>query len=229
MATKKRRSSITWEEDPILRAVEPEDIFDASTEQGRDLIADMNRTHEAIRKRMSPKGSLRLLPLLESRRWIVGIPDGAFGLSCAYDRIMIWQLDHGDGKRAKGTTLYMPDSTRDRERQMNPRGIIVGAGLKALDILRSNGFDVGHVVQFSKLSPIRIPVDWVAGKDAEVCVSHVGDLVGSEDLAIALRRGLCEVREVHKKVDGVITTEHIYVGPDGKTWVPDLPWRGPGY
>jgi hypothetical protein len=220
---------IQWEEDPILKQSRIEDLFDLKTESGRDLAADMERNHAAVLSRMSPKGALRLEPLLESRRWIVGIPDGAFSVSCAYDRIMVWQLNHGDGVHAKGTSLFMPDITRDKERQMNPRGIIVGAGLAALDALASNGIGLGHVVHFSKLSPIRIPVDFVAGKDAHVCVAHVGDVIGSEDLAIAVRRGLCEIRPVEVEKDGVKKLEHVYVDPQGRTWVPELPWRGAGY
>lgn len=180
-----------------------------------------------IRKLQKPHGYWlkRNGELLEKRRIEFALPNGMFTHQMAFDRIMVAQLS---GKEKAGdTTIILPGVSQDREMREAPKGIIVGAGLLALDELRANGIDLGHMVTFIRNAPFRLIVDNVNGKDCPALLFRAGDVCGSEDLAEAIRTGEAkiEVREV-KNDYGVVSREHFLIGKDGKEWNPRLPFVG---
>lgn len=144
------------------------------------------------------------------------IPESALHLQAVYDRVLVWQFpDEKVGKETYGDgPIVKATSTVDRISQSIPRGLVVSAGLGALDALRANGVDVGHVVFFCVNSPYRLPLD--DHDQHHLCLLRAGDLVASEDLAQALDRG--EVNIVER--DG----EHLLLDGEGKAWKPRLPW-----
>jgi hypothetical protein len=168
-----------------------------------------------------PKGIPRVSALLlkriaETKGTPHEIPDTALSLQAVYDRVLVWQLpdeEHG-GETYHGTSIVKPDAVRERIWQSVPRGLVVSMGLGAMDALRANGIDVGHVVFFCVNSPYRLPLDDHDQK--HLCLLRAGDIVGSEDLARALDDN--EVRIEEK--DG----EHVLLDVDGKVWKPRLPW-----
>ena len=168
-----------------------------------------------VRQHQKP-GAFGLPPLLEARRLEHGIPDGAFKMQCVYNRILVWQLPESEDERYQGTSIIMTSRTQERERDIAPRGVIVSAGLSAMDYLRSNGMDLGHIVNFVRLSPYEWRCDIVGrGIPQECKILQAGDIIGSEDLAVALRNGECRVvyeNNVHKFVDS-----------SGKVWEPQDP------
>ena len=87
-------------------------------------------------------------------------------------------------------------------------------GLGAMDAIKANGVDVGHIVHFCVNSPYRLPLD--DHDQHHLCLLRAGDLVASEDLAEALDKGEAHIVER----DG----EHLIVDAEGKTWKPRLPW-----
>jgi co-chaperonin GroES (HSP10) len=158
---------------------------------------------------------LFLPPLLEERRQEFGITDGAFALAPFDDRILLYQVSRHKDETHTGTSILMAPTTREREEKQTPQGIVVAAGAKALDSLRCNGIDLGHMVMFLRIAPWRFVTDNVQGKDEEVIVLRVGDIVGSIDLQDQLRKG--EVKVVFDKE----RYEHAY--QDTKTndvWYP---------
>ncbi len=144
------------------------------------------------------------------------IPENALGMQAVYDRVLVWQFPdahvgketYGDGPIVKATT------TLERIYQSIPRGLIISVGLGAMDALKSNGFDVGHVAYFCVNSPYRLPLD--DHDEHHLVLLRAGDLIASEDLAQALDKGECHIVER----DGV----HMLVDSDGKTWKARLPW-----
>lgn len=170
-------------------------------------IAQIERMSEEIKKRLAPRGSLGLPELLDARRLEWGITDGAFEHQAAYDRILVHQIPMAhfmDGKYAgPGGLIVMPDNQAKARERSAPRGIIVSAGLKALDELRTNGMDLGHIITFNEVSPWRIETDVVGGKLQHLLVMHAGHIISSEDTRKRLLR-----RELF--VDGPVT-EHVYV------------------
>lgn len=145
---------------------------------------------DAIRKEMSPPGSLGLCDLLEARRWEYAIPDGVFRRQAFFDRIMVWQIApwHG-GKFGATSRIHMPDTQKDAAKQTAPRGILVGAGPEALDVLKSHGSGLGHIVNFIRLAPWGFVTDIIDGKHYQPLMMRVGDLIADETLYEQLARG----------------------------------------
>lgn len=158
-----------------------------SDEQVMDTAA---RIAKAIQDRMAPAGSLGLPPLLEARRQRYGIPNEAFEVHALYDRILLWQIEpkEQEGKNTYGGgMIILPETAQRRVREECPRGVIVTAGLQALDHLRSNGVDLGHIVSFVRLSPWRKPIATFDGHAQHLLVMRSGDLIDSEDLQEMLK------------------------------------------
>lgn len=177
-----------------------------------------------IDKHVAAPGSFNLPPLLEKRRLEWKIPDGVFRVSpgTLYDRILIYQIPllsecREDGDKIGGAAglLWKAEQTKEKETREAPRGIIVGAGMKALDSLRSHGVDLGHVVYFAKNTVYSIAVDYIAGHWDRVSLAREGDLILSEDVSLGMRTGAIHVEAVERVGDdGIQRTEHLLV--DGK-------------
>ena len=84
-------------------------------ELGVDPMIRPQLEKEMLRQRaaMSDPDKLKLTPLLEERRQEYMIPDGAFTCQCIYDRVIIWQIPDGNGETYKGSSILMPDTTKD--------------------------------------------------------------------------------------------------------------------
>jgi hypothetical protein len=180
-----------------------------------------------IRAGMAKPGKLGLPALLEARRLEYIIPDGAFEHQAAYDRILVMQLPekaHESG-RYEGTKIIMTQEARARNKEGAPRGVICSAGLAALDNLRSNGMDLGHIISFVRQSVWRVPVGIVESVPIYLVVLRDGDIIASEDLPNMLRKGKGKI-ETRKFGE---TEQHVYVDATGKQWNPTKPWMGDDY
>lgn len=181
----------------VNRAPPDQREFVAKTEFARAEDDRLQRAVAALRASIwaedSPEAKAAMLPpLLELRRRQHLIPNGAFDIFPAYDRVLIWQLGEHDAEEAekfKGTGIYKPAAKVDYDRAMNPRGLVVGAGLLALNMLRSNGIDLGHTVRFQGYTISEHEVDVVEGKSLTVKSIIAGHVVGSEDLEKMRRAG----------------------------------------
>lgn len=187
--------------------------------QKRDIL----KIDEATRALMSPPGALNLPPLLEKRRLEHGIIDAIFTNQPVFDRVFVWQLPSKEGETyLPGGSIVQPDNFRSADDRECPKGIVVGAGLSALDTLRSHGIDLGHVVSIIAVQPWRLPMGHNEKNVAVgVLMLRDGDLVGSDDLALLLRQGKV-------KFESVVTAEgkrvHRLVDQDGQPWDPVSPW-----
>ncbi len=172
--------------------------------------------------KMSKRGELGLPPLLDQRRLKFGITDKAFQGTCVFDRVVVFQIPMIQGDTFEGSKILMPDTTKSREMNGAPRGIIVSAGALALDSLRSNGVDLGHIILFVNAAPYHVRYDTVGGKAKHLIVLTAGDVIQSEDLTDALRSGKVKIVPVTSD-DGVTT--HTYIDEAGKTWLPQSAWQ----
>lgn len=191
-----------------------------SAEKVNEAIrAEVERKSAARRARMS--ASLGLPPLLEHRRQHYGITDGAFRRRALYDRIMAYQIGNFEGQETFGdTSILMPDTVKSRDKWTAPRAVIVSAGLKALDNLRSHGVDLGHVITFVRNAPWQIESDVIDGKTEHIVVLRDGDLVASEDTERLVRHQfLIETTDTDE--DGNLF--HLYEGCANpqQPWTPD--------
>ena len=190
-----------------------------------NLIAT-ERVAPDVRQKQAKPGSLGLPELLDRRRIEYAIPDGFFQEQACFDRVFLFQVRlAGRETFADGGKVILSQMGKQRELESAPYGIVVSAGLPALDQLRANGIDLGHIVGFIREAPWRKPVDTVEGVEFYSMLLTVGDITGSIDLASALAAGKCRIhgREL-KSDDGIITTEHIFVDERGKMWNPSQPF-----
>jgi hypothetical protein len=194
----------------------PRDQLSEEVQHQWDRELEQIRRKEArIQSLMSAPGELHLSPLLESRRLEWRIPDGAFNLAPIYDRVYVYQIP--TYIRGKKGNIALPETKKKGELRQNPRGILVAAGLLALDAIRSNGMDLGHIIRHTHVNPWRLVIDYADGEEFELQVMTAGNLTGSEDLADVIRSG---AMRIERDANG----KHRYVDQEGNEWDPQMPW-----
>jgi hypothetical protein len=200
----------------VARAQVDSSILDAREREQAE------RRTAVMRKRMSPPGALGLPKLLDERRLEYGITDGAFSRQAVFDRVFLWQIPMQKGDKFESDSLiHMPESVQQREKARAPQGIVVSAGLRALDELRSHGIDLGHKILFCHAAPYHIRYDSVLGLEQHLIIVLAGDIIGSEDLATNLR-----TREVrYRAARTEKSVEHTFIDENGKPWLPADAWR----
>lgn len=183
------------------------------------------RINEMVRETMSPAGSLGLPKLLDERRMEYAIPDAVFEEHAVYDRVLIWQIQvrflEKKARNPKKGMIEFTENWKKLQQHEAPRGVIVTAGLLALDAIRSNGMDLGHVVNFGRLAPFAKIVDEIGGHQMPLLIMSAGDIISSEDLPRMLKD-----RTVRVKFDEE-TQQHLFVDENGKSWKPILPPMDP--
>jgi hypothetical protein len=202
--------------------LEPEDLIKAGMDANIVRTSE-NRSQAAIAG-MSLPGVLGISPLLEKRRIEYQIPDGAFASRCVYNVLFVFQIAEQKGETMGTGSIVMPGTVKARETAETPRGVIVGAGLKALDELRSNGIDLGHVIRFIQNAPFHIRTDVINGFLFNVYVLRSGDVVSSDDLESTIRSGQLKV-DFDAKLE-----QHILIDKNGnQLGTPRLPWIDPAF
>lgn len=114
-----------------------------------------------------------------------------------FARILVYRIPDKAAKRetfVEGGSIVMPETVHANEEFRSPRGVIVSAGLQAMDVLRGNGMQLGELIWMSSYTPWRFKVDTTAdGKDIEFFFMQAGDVSLSEDLLEARRQGRIKV------------------------------------
>lgn len=190
-------------------------------EQREREIAE--RKTRLIRERMSAKGTLGLPQRLDDARIEYGITDAAFRLAAAFNTVFVWQVPMQKGETYEGSSIILTETTRKTEKNRAPIGIIISAGLLALDALRSNGLDLGHKVAFVHSAPYHIRYDVVEGQDFHLVVLEAGQIRGSYELAEDLKTRRVRVIQNPGNLDAV---EHILINENGKPVLPQAPGEG---
>ncbi len=175
----------------------PEDRGEAKIElRDHELEKAVHRT-KLIREKMSAPDVLKLPPKLEAARQKHGIPDGFFRTCAGFDRVFIFPLDPFDqDDKIPGTSLYRPQLTKQKDLQEGFRGVLISAGLTAMDRLMSHGYELGDVVMTNKNVPFARRVEQLEGFDMFVLVMRDGDLAGNETLQEDIRAGRRRVVDV---------------------------------
>lgn len=179
-------------------AWKPEERGEVTIPEMRDFELDkaVHRT-KLIRERMSPEGALRLPPKLEAARLKHGIPDGFFRACAGFDRIFVFPLDPFDqDEKFPGTGLFRPQLTKQKDLQEGYRGVLISAGLTAMDRLMSHGYELGDIVMTNKNVPFARRVEQLEGFDMFVLVMRDGDLAGNETLQADILAGKRRVVDV---------------------------------
>ena len=169
---------------------------------------------DELHKHISPLGTLGLPRLLDAKRFEWGIPDEAFTHQAAFKKLLIWQIPLSKSDTYEGTSIIKTQQTKSRHLQEAHRGVVVSAGMTALDMLRSNGMDLGHTVNICRVAPFRMQFTTIGAVPLHLLIIHVGDVVDSEDLATALKTRVCRIRQDDD------TGQHYFIDENGKQWKP---------
>lgn len=171
---------------------------DLAVEMVDHELLDAERRTALIKAKMSPPGALRIPPLVEKRRLEYGIPDGAFKCVASFDRIFVFPIDPVDGDEKEKTTggIWKPNSAKLRDFQEGHRGVLISAGLTALDRLSSHGIALGHIVMSNKNVPFARRIEMISNIPMYILVMRDGDLCGSETIAEEIQRGERRIVEV---------------------------------
>lgn len=170
-----------------------------------------------IEANFSPPGTLGLSPLLDAKRIKHGIPDSAWNSQAVFNKLLVWQIPVDDAETYGGGLIQKTDAQRKKELSEAPRGVIVSAGLQALDELRSHGVDVGHTVYFTHLAPFRKRLPSILGKEPSLVILHSGDVFDSEELAQNLKTRRCRIIARESEDGGI---QHLFCDENGKVWNP---------
>lgn len=154
--------------------------------------------------------------LLEEKRRRHGIPLSAWDAQPGFDMVLLWQVQIEEGNKLGNTGLVKADITVMRETQDTPRGVIVSAGLTALDQLKSHGMDVGHTVYFYELAPLRLRRPSIAGRQVSLIMIQAKYIFGSEELSQNLKSR--KARVIAREENGIEV--HYYCDENGKLWKP---------
>lgn len=155
-----------------------------------ELEAAKTRTEE-IKARMSPPGALGLPPLLEAQRLKYGITDNALRSQALFDRIHVFPIDHEEGELADKTAggIIKPHSKKLRDKQEGNRGVLISAGLIAMDRLMSHGVELGDIVVTNKNCPFARRCDELSKEWVYYLVMREADLASDETLLERMRAG----------------------------------------
>lgn len=188
--------------------------------------AQANARAADIKKHMSPAGALGLPQLLDERRLRYGIVDEAFKIQPAFRRVFLRQIEEWDGETyAPESKIIRTEVAKKRDYESMPRGVLIGAGLEAREVLHSHGIDLGDIVWMVQLGLYRIPVVRINGIDEHIIVLQVGDIVGGEDTAARLRSGdLQLVHDTRASDEGLSRNDFLYARKDGYRTAIKSPW-----
>lgn len=167
----------------------------------RALVAE--NIADELEKSLAPRGTFNIPRLLDERRFEYGIPNGCFEHFPLFDKVYIWQLNMTERRTyTEGGKIVKPDARIAHDRATAARGIIVSAGLAALDSLRSAGADIGHILRFKKFAPFIQEVQEIRGVPLAVMTLRDGDMVSSEDLAKDFHEGRVRIVNVATEKGG---------------------------
>jgi len=97
-----------------------------------------------------------------------------------YDRIYVYPIgDKDQDEKIAGSMLYKPQQAKDKFAAS--RGVIVKAGIKALEQMWAHGIELGHIVLVARLSPWERKYEG-KGREHTVMVLRSSEIVSSEDL-----------------------------------------------
>ena len=114
----------------------------------------------------------------------------------AYDRFILYTLPERKAERdtyAEDGIIVKPENIKSKEMKESPRGVVMAAGLKAMDILRGHGISLGSIIWVARFSPWRHVVDRRSTGDVEMMFLRASDVVGCEDLLGHMADGKCKI------------------------------------
>lgn len=133
-----------------------------------------------------------------------------------FDRVLVYSLpDEASASEkylidGKESAIIKTDEARTNQSLRSPRGIVVSAGLGAMDKLHCHGMKLGDIVWLAPHVPYRFQVgNNKDGKPIEFLFCYVGDICLGEDIGERIANGTITVERNENN-------EHVYVWKDEK-------------
>jgi hypothetical protein len=182
---------------------------------------DRNLEKTKDRSKIAPPGAIKgIPPLLEQKRLEHLIPDGAFKTQPVYDYVFVYQINGHvteEGTYGEDSKIYVPETIQAADRQMVPTGVLVSAGLTALDSLWSHGIGLGDTVYFAQLAPYRLPIGMRDGKEEYVILLRSGLVRASFEQRAKLQSGELTMGAMAiRDSDGQVYYRHVLKDADGR-------------
>lgn len=184
---------------------------DATAERNHRLDAFREKL-EARRQNMSGKRELRIPSKLEQRRQEWMIPDELFYFPATFDWVGVYQIRPVTGELQSDGVIIKPEQTQNIEVATASRGIVVTAGLSAMDSLSDHGIEIGDIVRFVRLSPWRQQIVRIGAEWFELVMLKPGDICADEDHWQRLQSR--EMRLARDDEDG----KHYFKTSDGSVY-----------
>lgn len=127
-----------------------------------------------------------------------------------FEEVLLYCLpDEGAASEtfSKDGMIVKPDTRKAIDIARSPRGIVVSAGLKAMDIMDAHGMQVGELVWFAPHVPYRFEVGRNEKGPILFMFMNVADIKLSEDVPTRLANGDIVLTKNSKG-------EHVYAGKD---------------
>ncbi len=196
----------------------PNALIKHEQDKALDLVEQARkRLEEEAAKHFPVVAPFPIPRLLDEKRRKYGIPLSAFTSQPMFDQILVWQIPVDESKTYGESKLVKTDTTLKQELTEAPRGVIVAAGLTALDQLASHGAAVGHTIYFYQIAPLRMRLPPLAGKSPALVMIQARYVFGSEELSENLKTR--KVRTIARlNAEGI--EEHFFCDEKGKTWKP---------
>lgn len=202
---------------------DPRSSFNMNDTMAARLVDDMEARARRLAPYIAPPGALGLPEVLEKARLEHGIIDAYFKGMPGFDGVVLFQLPINSHSLSKGGLVIMSDGAKDMEQLTSTKAIIISAGLIALDQLRSNGYDIGHVVLFTRMALYRPVIEVIDGHEQRAIIVHAPDIRWSETLQEELRAGKKKI-VCTRTADGYPMHKYLDTAT-GEVWSP-MPAEG---
>jgi Co-chaperonin GroES (HSP10) len=124
-------------------------------------------------------------PRLEARMAKYGIKMPPF--AAVFDRVLVYPIDSADQPTSTAGGLIVPEMMRKKAgAQM---GVVVSAGVQAIEQLGSHGIAIGDIVLMARFSEYARAYFDLDGRPHQVFIIQAGEIVASADLKVEFDEG----------------------------------------
>ena len=173
---------------------------EAGSRMNRDISEGVR---DEIKRTIKPAGYYKgLTPLVDARRLEFGMANCYFHKQPTFDHVFVYQItEDGEEEETIGPSgiIVKPQQRIASDRQRSCRGVLISAGLQAMEQLASHDVQLGDLVTYLHMSPWCMKVGEVLGQAQTVMVLRAGNIVANEGTAARLHDGRLYIDNLAKE------------------------------
>lgn len=175
----------------------------------RTTIEQQTRA-EIQRNHLAPLGQTDLPAFLDKRRVEYQLPNELFVHQACGNRVLFYPMGIEGDKKFEGTSIIMPDFADTRDKKMTPKGLLVSAGIEAMDYMVDQGIELGDIIWHDAPSPTRVHCCWILRRQFVLYEVPIESIVADMDLRHRIMHGWVEfVREQRYDRNGNTYLAHV--------------------